>query len=65
MKPIEETEDVSCYKSCVDKAYSMAWAGVLLDRGAAAMLTQPAGRLSYDAQTGYIVLHTDRGMDAG
>lgn len=46
------------YKSYVDKAYSMALAAALLDMDADAMQTQLAGRLSYDAQTGYIQYST-------
>ena len=42
------------YKCYVDKAYSMALAAALLDMDADTMQTQLAGRLSYDAQTGYI-----------
>jgi len=44
------------YKSYVDKAYSMALAAALLDMDADT--TQLAGRLSYDAQTGYIQYYT-------
>ena len=46
------------YKSYVDKAYSMALAAALLDMDADTMQTQLAGRLSYDAQTGYIQYYT-------
>lgn len=46
------------YKSYVDKAYSMALAAALLDMDADTMQTQLAGRLSYDAQTGYIQFYT-------
>lgn len=46
------------YRSYVDKAYSMALAAALLDMDADTMQTQPAGRLSYDAQTGYIQYYT-------
>ncbi len=44
------------YKSYVDKAYSMALAAALLDMDE--LQSQPAGRLSYDAQTGYIQYYT-------
>ena len=46
------------YKCYVDKAYSMALAAALLDMDADTMQTQLAGRLSYDAQTGYIQYYT-------
>lgn len=46
------------YKSYVDKAYSMALAAALLDMDADELQSQPAGRLSYDAQTGYIQYYT-------
>ena len=46
------------YKGYVDKAYSMALAAALLDMDADTMQTQLAGRLSYDAQTGYIQYYT-------
>ena len=46
------------YKSYVDKAYSMALAAALLDMDADTMQTHLAGRLSYDAQTGYIQYYT-------
>ena len=46
------------YKSYVDKAYSMALAAALLDMDADTMQTQLAGRLSYDAQTGFIQYYT-------
>ena len=46
------------YKTYVDKAYSMALAAALLDMDTDAMQTQLAGRLSYDAQTGYIQYYT-------
>lgn len=46
------------YKSYVDKVYSMALAAALLDMDADTMQTQLAGRLSYDAQTGYIQYYT-------
>lgn len=46
------------YKGYVDKAYSMALAAALLDMDADMMQTQLAGRLSYDAQTGYIQYYT-------
>ena len=46
------------YKSYVDKAYSMALAAALLDMDADTMQAQLAGRLSYDAQTGYIQYYT-------
>ena len=46
------------YKSYVDKAYSMALAAALLDMDADTMQTQLAGRLSYDAPTGYIQYYT-------
>lgn len=46
------------YKCYVDKAYSMALAAALLDMDAGTMQTQLAGRLSYDAQTGYIQYYT-------
>lgn len=46
------------YKCYVDKAYSMALAAALLDMDADTMQTQLAGRLSYDAQTGYIQFYT-------
>ena len=46
------------YKCYVDKAYSMALAAALLDMDADPMQTQLAGRLSYDAQTGYIQYYT-------
>lgn len=46
------------YKSYVDKAYSMALAAALLDMDADTMQTQLAGRLSYDAKTGYIQYYT-------
>lgn len=46
------------YRSYVDKAYSMALAAALLDMDADAMQAQLAGRLSYDAQTGYIQYYT-------
>ena len=46
------------YKCYVDKAYSMALAATLLDMDVDTMQTQLAGRLSYDAQTGYIQYYT-------
>ena len=46
------------YRSYVDKAYSMALAAALLDMDADTMQAQLAGRLSYDAQTGYIQYYT-------
>ena len=46
------------YKCYVDKAYSMALAAALLDMDADTMQTQLAGRLSYDAQTGFIQYYT-------
>mgnify|MGYP002551115514 CR=1 FL=1 len=49
---------VTVYKCYVDKAYSMALAAALLDMDADTMQTQLAGRLSYDAQTGYIQYYT-------
>lgn len=53
------------YKSYVDKAYSMALAAALLDMDADTMQTQLAGRLSYDAQTGYIQYYTTEELTRG
>ena len=53
------------YKCYVDKAYSMALAAALLDMDADTMQTQLAGRLSYDAQTGYIQYYTPTELTPG
>lgn len=55
---LPDKERDTVYKSYVDKAYSMALAAALLDMDADTMQTQLAGRLSYDAQTGYIQYYT-------
>ena len=51
-------EKDAIYQTNAEKASAMALAAALLDMDADTMQTQLAGRLSYDAQTGYIQYYT-------